>query len=245
MAIDEFLYIYNDFQESETEQFYTIYGKYSNSNNIQGLIHLRKEIEKKQILTPIDQLKIAEISARIDQLESYEQTGRYSKKAINNESLTTITNYLATIQTWTLEELRFFANTLDYVDYEEKVLYFNILLQSIDRYASFNRGKNVICTLLVNEIYELLLSMELSYAEILMQKLWIFTEEAGELFFRNFYHYYKGLLLIAKEDNQQGETMVQQAIKTLDVLGHQHLAKLLTTISEDFHTNLKNTQAND
>ncbi|MEI5989492.1 hypothetical protein A5881_000980 [Enterococcus termitis] len=80
MAIDEFLYIYNDFQESETEQFYTIYGKYSNSNNIQGLIHLRKEIEKKQILTPIDQLKIAEISARIDQLESYEQTGRYSKK---------------------------------------------------------------------------------------------------------------------------------------------------------------------
>lgn len=39
--------------------------------------------------------------------------------------------------------------------------------------------------------------------------------------------------------------MVQQAIQTLNVLGHQHLAKLLTTISEDFHTNLKKTQAND
>lgn len=236
MEVDEFLYIFNGYRASEIEQFYYEYGEKGNRNDIDGLISMRSNLKKNP--DPIQtELRIAELTARIEQLIEYEKTGTYSKKVIDTQTLTIIQEHLSKVQTWTLGELRLFANTLDYIDYERKSEYFETLLRSIDRYKYFERGRKVICTLLINEIHELVLSNELANAEYLMKKLGVFTTGVDEMFFRNCLLYYEGLILYLKGEQKSGCKKIDQAIEIFSALGYHHQAELSKTIYQEIGVN--------
>ncbi|EOL49989.1 helix-turn-helix domain-containing protein [Enterococcus caccae] len=236
MEVDEFLFIFNGYHSSEIEQFYYEYGEKGNQNDIDGLISMRTKLQKNPTSVQAE-LRIAELTARIEQLTAYEKTGIYSKKVIDKHSLMIIQEYLSKVQTWTLGELRLFANTLDYIDYERKSEYFETLLRSIDRYKNFERGRKVICTLLINEIHELVLANDLVNVERLMNKLNEFTTGVDEMFFRNYCLFYEGLLLDLKGEPKSGRKKVEQAIEIFTVLGYQHQAELSRSIYQKLSVN--------
>ena len=233
MEIDEFIYIYNEYHESNIEQFYNEYSLKGNSNDINGLHSMRASYLQLP-MTYQNQLRIAELSARIDQLTYFNKHGVLSKKAITSETLETIHKYLDNIQTWTLSELRFFANTLDFIDYERKSDYFKSILPALDRYKNFHRGHPVICTLLINEIHELIMSDELGMADLLLSKLDDFSNSIETMFYRNAHSYYTGMLLTAHGKFDSGKQYVDQAINVYHLLGYPHQAKLSIT----FHQHL-------
>ncbi|MGX7151163.1 Rgg/GadR/MutR family transcriptional regulator [Enterococcus ureasiticus] len=232
MEVDEFLYIFNGYRASEIEQFYYEYGEKGNQNDIDGLISMRTHLKKNPNNVQTE-LRIAELTARIEQLTEYEKTGIYSKKVIDTQSLMVIQEHLSKVQTWTLGELRLFANTLDYIDYERKSEYFETLLRSIDRYKYFERGRKVICTLLINEIHELVLSNDVADAEHLMKKLSAFTTGVDEMFFRNCHLYYEGVILYIKGERTSGCKKIDQAIEIFATLGYHHQAELSKTIYQE------------
>ena len=238
MEVDEFIYVFNGYHASEIEQFYYDYGEKGNQNDIDGLISMRTELKKNSndIQT---ELRIAELTARIEQLTEYKKTGVYSKKVIDKQTLMIIQEHLSNVQTWTLGELRLFANTLDYIDYERKSEYFDTLLRSIDRYKYFERGRKVICTLLINEIHELVLSNDVADAEHLMKKLRVFITGVDEMFFRNCHLYYEGLILHLKGEQKNGCKKVNQAIEIFGALDYHHQAELSRTNYQKLCVNIE------
>lgn len=233
MEIDEFLYIYNGYRESASEQFYSEYSLKGNANDIDGLKSLRNSLAHSP-MTYQTQLRLAELNARIDQLTYFNQHGELSKEAITPDSLQTIHLYLDQIQTWTLNELRFFANTLDFIDYERKSEYFKSILPALNRYQNFQRGHPIICTLLINEIHELIMGNELTDAHLFLTKLDKFSNTVETMFFRNSHLYYKGMLYIASGELDLGRPLVEQAIHLYKRLGYHHQAIL----SEAFYQHL-------
>lgn len=228
MEVDEFLYIYNGYTEPKIEQFYSEYSLKGNANDIEGLKAMRN-LYTRAPMTYQNQLWIAELNARIDQLTYFNQYGEFSKQAITAESLQTIHHYLDQIQTWTLNELRFFANTLDFIEYERKSEYFKSILPALDRYQNFQRGHPVICTLLINEIHELIMANELAMADLFLVKLDAFSNTIETMFYRNSHLYYKGMLLIASGEPDLGRPLVKEAIQLYESLGYHHQAQLADT----------------
>jgi len=225
MEIDEFLYIYHGFQESLVERFYDEYGLKGNANDIDGLIALRSTYRAFPTSYQ-NSLRLTELDARIEQLTYFNQHGVFLKEAISKETRQTIHDYLDRIETWTIGELRFFANTLDFIDYERKTEYFRSILPSLHRYKQFKRGRTVICTLLINEIHELIMTTELGMAQILLVQLDDFSQGIEAMFYRNTHHFYSGLLLIAQGNVTAGTLQVEQAIMIYETLGYPHQAAL-------------------
>lgn len=244
MELDEFMYIHHSYNESETEQFYNEYSQKGNANDLEGL----RALYAARLRLPDtyqNRLKIAELSARIDQLTYYNVHGVVSKNAISEETLRIIHHYMDNIQTWTLNELRFFANTLDFIDYERKSEYFKSILPALERYKNFQKSHRVICTLLINEIHELIMSGELDVADIFLAKLDEFSNSVEAMFFRNAHAFYTGMLLTAYGNSDLGKPYVEQAINTYYALGYPHQAKLCTSFYQQLqqsHQTKRGTQ---
>ena len=225
IELDEFLYIQHEYKESLVEQFYDEYGLKGNANDIKGLMALRETYRDFPDSYQND-LRIAELNARIEQLSYFNQYGVLSKEAVSQETRDTIHDYLDQIQTWTIGELRFFANTLDFIDYERKTEYFRSILPSLHRYKHFKRGRTVICTLLINEIHELIMGSELNMAQTLLIQLDEFSQGIESMFYRNTHLFYTGLLLIAQGERNTGKQDVEQALMIYNVLGYHHQEEL-------------------
>jgi len=234
IELDEFLYIQHEYKESLVEQFYDEYGLKGNANDVDGLITLRETYRDFPDSYQND-LRIAELDARIEQLSYFNQYGVLSKEAVSQETRDTIHDYLDRIQTWTIGELRFFANTLDFIDYERKTEYFRSILPSLHRYKHFKRGRTVICSLLINEIHELIMGSELHMAQTLLLQLDDFSEGIEAMFYRNAHLFYTGLFLIAKGDCNTGKKDVEQALMIYKVLGYHHQEELSRSFYRRLH----------
>ncbi|WP_125766839.1 helix-turn-helix domain-containing protein [Lapidilactobacillus wuchangensis] len=234
MAIDEFLFLYQGEPHSLTDWFYQEYGHYANNDDIAGLKQLRQSYQQKDPDSPFLAIRLAEIDARIDQLNYFNQHGVLTNTCINATSLTIIKNYLATIQTWTINNLRFLANTLDYIDYQEKVTYFQLLLPALDKYKDFEPGREVICTLLINAIHQSVMSLEFYGVNVLLAKLASFSEPISAMYYKNAQQFYTGLKLIYQQQIKAGTKLVNQAIATLQQLHYPHQAALYQSAYQEF-----------
>lgn len=235
MQVDEFLYLANGRRLSTIEWFYSEYGQRGNENDIAGLESLITEYERKEADPQLKKVRSAEVTARIQQLRYFERYGVFSKEGIDPAVLVIIKERLAAIQLWTIEDLAFFANTLDYIEYEEKLTYFRLLLPALDRYRDFERGRKVICTLLINAIHQMLLALELRGIELLLEKLLLFCGEGiEEMFFKSAYRFYSGLKLLYEGQTAQGQALAESTIRINQELGYAHQAKLFQTTFDTF-----------
>ncbi|MEG3017493.1 helix-turn-helix domain-containing protein, partial [Carnobacterium sp.] len=169
VPLDEFLFIYRGYSLSEKEWFSARYAEYGNSNNLTGLYSLLKEYEHRK--DSFSEIRSAEIRSRIRQLNEFNQERHYKKSAILVEDQLIIQQYLSNLESWTLHEIQLFANTLDFIDYQQKATYFKALTPSFEKYRNYDRGKQILCGFLTNVIYELIQDNELLLAEHLVNEL--------------------------------------------------------------------------
>lgn len=158
LNLDEFLYIYNNYRLPEKEEFLQRYSEASNQNDIDKLKILLHENEKG--LTLSSRLKSAQIRSRLRQLIDFNENHIYRKDNILKEDIKLITDYLYSLDSWTLQEIILFTNSLDFIDYTEKVDLFRQLLPSLEKYKNHTHGRLAICGLLTNVVHELLMDGE-------------------------------------------------------------------------------------
>lgn len=241
MEMDEFRYLLNGCQLSDEEWFYFEYGKRANFSDIRGLEALKQEYLKRAPQSPFTPIRMAELSARIEQLDYFNRYGIFTNDCISPEYLTVIKNHLDSIQNWTIDHLRFFANTLDFIHYDEKVLYFRMLFPSLDKYLNFNHGRATICVLLINGIHQSMMDLEMFGVDRLLAKLDDFCQEVTDAFYKNYYHFYSGLKLIYDGNENQGEERVMKAIRVFEDIGYNHQADLLKKMREQFLEKVSST----
>lgn len=228
MDIDEFFYIYRGYKASEHDEFINNYSEAGNNNDLEGLIKLYHELYQKK--DESSKIHLAEVRSRIRLLKQFQSTFEYEKNVILTEDIETITTYLNNLQSWTLQEMQLFTNTLDYIVYDQKDVLFKTLIKSIKKYENYDRGRDVICVMLTNMIRELIMNNEISYAEILNEDLKNISSQYQSIFFKIECKYYSGLIKIKRNDKEEGTKLAQSSIDVLHQFDQPHQAKFMESI---------------
>lgn len=227
LDMDEFLYISQDYHLNEQADYIFRYSTYSNNHDLPALYQLLHELQEQQ--GQITTVHIAEVRSRIRIIEATNRTGSYTPDAVLPEDKETIIQYLTNLQTWTLQEIQLFANTLEFIEGEQQLIFFKQLSKSLELYKDYDRGREIFCSLLVNLIRETLDEDQLDYAEVLIEQLFLLSTEYREFFHRLCAKFFNGVLLTKRGDSQ-GKQESTRVLEILHDLDHATLAKELESL---------------
>lgn len=239
MEISEFLFIHRNYQPSETQWFYEQLIKSGNNMDLAALATLKKEYQTRYADSQQQSGRLVQLDYRLEQLRYYDQRGQITEESVTPELQGKIQNLLAATQSWTMEDLRFFAATLDLVPTSDLTLFFKGLIPSIKRYREFAAGKNVLCILLINAIHKALFSKAYGIAQELLALLDDFADGLDYLAYRNFAGFYAGLLqLVGSKPGQleydQGIASAQQASMVFRQLKYPFYTQMTQDILQAF-----------
>lgn len=239
MEISEFLFIHRNYQPSETQWFYEQLIKSGNNMDLAALATLKKEYQTRYGDSQQQSGRLMQLDYRLEQLRYYGQSGQITEESVTPELQGKIQSLLAATQSWTMEDLRFFAATLDLVPTSDLTLFFQGLIPSIKRYREFAAGKNVLCILLINAIHKALFSKAYGIAQELLALLDDFADGLDYLAYRNFAEFYAGLLqLVGGKPGQleydQGIASAQQASMVFRQLKYPFYTQMTQDILQAF-----------
>lgn len=232
MDIDEFLFIDKGYLLNDYSAYIYKLSKYSNTHDLKSLYELLKKYADKTRV--IDQLRFAEIRCRIQAIENFNRTGRFDGSATIEEDRETIQNYLVEIETWTLREIQFFGNTIEFLDFEQHFPLFRNLSKSFPLYVEYNKGREIFCAMLVNVITQAIRHGYFDYAEVLIYQLHLLSSDYKEFFHRLLTKYFDNILSL-KRNSRDGQAIENCKI-ILDLLmelGHSSIVGELKALSTD------------
>lgn len=232
MDIDEFLFIDKGYLLNDYSAYIYKLSKYSNTHDLKSLYELLKKYADKTRV--IDQLRFAEIRCRIQAIENFNRTGRFDDSATIEEDRETIQNYLVEIETWTLREIQFFGNTIEFLDFEQHFPLFRNLSKSFPLYVEYDKGREIFCAMLVNVITQAIRHGYFDYAEVLIYQLQLLSSDYKEFFHRLLTKYFDNILSI-KRNSRDGQAIENCKI-ILDLLielGHSSIVGELKALSTD------------
>lgn len=227
LDMDEFIYISQDYRLNEQANYIFRYSNYSNNHDLPALYQLFHELKEQQ--GAIAAVHAAEVRSRIRIIEATNRTGSYTADVVLSEDKATIIQYLTNLQTWTLQEIQLFANTLEFIDGEKQLIFFKQLSKSLELYKNYDRGREIFCTLLVNLIRETLDENQLDYAEVLIEQLFLLSTEYKEFFHRLCAKFFSHVLQIKRGDPKE-QKECERLLALLYELDHQTLAKELESL---------------
>ena len=232
MDIDEFLFIDKGYLLNDYSAYIYKLSKYSNTHDLKSLYELLKKYADKTRV--IDQLRFAEIRCRIQAIENFNRTGRFDGSATIEEDRETIQNYLVEIETWTLREIQFFGNTIEFLDFEQHFPLFRNLSKSFPLYVEYDKGREIFCAMLVNVITQAIRHGYFDYAEVLIYQLHLLSSDYKEFFHRLLTKYFDNILSL-KRNSRDGQAIENCKI-ILDLLmelGHSSIVGELKALSTD------------
>lgn len=107
---------------NERSEYIERYAKYSNSHDLPRLNELLHELEQKDSYANI--VRKAEVRARIKIISHINETGIYDATVVDKEDRRIIIRHLSILETWTLQEIQLFTNTLELIDFETQLIFF-------------------------------------------------------------------------------------------------------------------------
>ncbi|EUJ33695.1 transcriptional activator, Rgg/GadR/MutR family,C-terminal domain-containing protein [Listeria floridensis FSL S10-1187] len=225
MEIDEFLYISDNYHLNSYSDYIYRYSKYANRHDLAALKKLLAEVLLKQ--DTIDQVRAAEVRCRIAVIEHLEQTGIYDPAVVSSKDKSLIQQRLETIESWTLQEVQLYGNTVEFMDAEHQVRFFRRLSKSLEQYLPYDRGREIFCSMLVNLISLTLRGERLDYAEVLIKQLQLISTDYKELFHRLAGKFFEGVLAIKQDKETEGRKKTRYVLDVLHEVGHSALAQEL------------------
>ena len=228
MDIDEFMFISNGYQLNEQNNYNYIYNKLANNQDIKGLKHLLEDLQVKS--GKLNGIRIAEVSSRIRLLEYFEEYGEYNTKVVLEADRHTILTYLIDVESWSLQEIQLFTNTLEFLDSEIILVFFKRVSKLMERYVKLEKGREIYCVLLINLIEYTFKRQQYDYTEVLLTQLDLLSTDYKEFFHRTVYKFFSGLLLIKRGPEQEGRDLTQKMLQIMRDLNQDSLAELYSQL---------------
>lgn len=224
MDLAEFLYIH---RPDETEWFYAGFLHWGNRTDLQALRQFKQAYLARYPHSEQQATRILQIELRLSQLAYYQASGKVLGDTVPETIKRPVTELLAAIQSWTIEDIRFASNTMDLIASEDLTLYFRTIMASLQRYRDFTPGKSIICVFLINAIHQVIFADELALATQLLASLTEFSQEETQMFYRNYAEFYAGIVQLL-QGNLAAQARADQAITRFRQLNYQHHAQLAT-----------------
>ncbi|MDT2661345.1 Rgg/GadR/MutR family transcriptional regulator [Enterococcus hulanensis] len=227
MDIDEFFYINRGYLLNPYSDY--IY-RLSNYSNFHDAAALKKMLTGYEAFDDIvNQVRCAEIRCRIRMIENIKETGKFDPAVILKEDRQTIQEYLINIETWTLQEVQLFGNTIEFLEFSTHFELFRNLSKSLTLYMEYDKGREIFCAMLINLITQSIKHDYLDYAEVLNQQLRLLSTNYKEFFHKTISFYFEKVISFkrgSRSDYQEAE----QILLTISKLGQPAIAKELNAL---------------
>ncbi|MCD2246791.1 Rgg family transcriptional regulator [Listeria marthii] len=232
LSSDEFFFMNRGFSLAEEDNFWYKFAQAANQKDLTELETLHDAIlqQKGERAT----LREAIVHSRIEINKQLLLNNKFDVSIVSDEDKAVIQTYLWKVQSWTLEEIRIFANSVDYFEEDVQIYFFQLVLKSIEKYKHYDRGKKVFSTLLTNITEELIARNQLDYATQLLEILYELSASHDCAFYRIMHNYYQGLIWMKSEQVEQGLQQSQRAVQILNELNYEPLAILYQTLLTQF-----------
>ncbi|MBC2328980.1 Rgg/GadR/MutR family transcriptional regulator [Listeria swaminathanii] len=232
LSSDEFFFMNRGFSLAEEDNFWYKFAQAANQKDLTELETLHDAIlqQKGERAT----LREAIVHSRIEINKQLLLNNKFDVSIVSDEDKAVIQTYLWKVQSWTLEEIRIFANSVDYFEEDVQIYFFQLVLKSIEKYKHYDRGKKVFSTLLTNITEELIARNQLDYATQLLEILYELSASHDCAFYRIMHNYYQGLIWMKSEQIEQGLHQSQRAVQILNELNYEPLAILYQTLLTQF-----------
>lgn len=226
MDIDEFLFIANDYQLNEKNNYNHIYQSLANKQDISGLNLLLEDLKKKT--GKLNNIRIAEVRSRIRILTHFKKFGTYHAGVVLECDRQVIASYLVDVESWTLHEILLFANTLDFLEDELIFIFFKRVSNLLEYYVLLENGREIYCTLLINLLEYTFKKEQYQYTEVLLAQLDLLSTDYREFFHRTVYKFFEGLLLMKRGEEEKGRKIAERMLETMRYLDQEPLAKMFS-----------------
>lgn len=80
------------------------------------------ELEQKESYA--NTVRKAEVRSRIKTISHINETGIYDAAVVDQEDSGIIIQHLSNLETWTLQEIQLYTNTLELIDFETQLIFF-------------------------------------------------------------------------------------------------------------------------
>ncbi|MFQ7236018.1 MAG: Rgg/GadR/MutR family transcriptional regulator [Enterococcus hulanensis] len=227
MDIDEFFYINRGYLLNPYSDYIYRLSNYSNFHDAAALKKMLTEYEAFDDI--VNQVRCAEIRCRIRMIENIKETGKFDPAVILKEDRQTIQEYLINIETWTLQEVQLFGNTIEFLEFSTHFELFRNLSKSLTLYMEYDKGREIFCAMLINLITQSIKHDYLDYAEVLNQQLRLLSTNYKEFFHKTISFYFEKVISFKRgsgSDYQEAE----QILLTISKLGQPAIAKELNAL---------------
>lgn len=232
MDLNEFIFILN-YSSEQTKTFWERFEIASNNHDLKNLEELHKvysDSEKK-----IDIALTAMISARYSIIKNFKSSKNINNDQVAKEDIDAIVGYLESIQTWTLEEIQLYSNTMGYFPYDQQVIFFNNSLKKIDMYQYYPLGSIVYSKLLINSCGNFISVGDFINARKSINHLRELTKGLDGVMFNLYYIFFHNLILYCTKEQILSERNILNILNTFSELGFPYLGEQCF----DFYTQIK------
>jgi Rgg/GadR/MutR family transcriptional activator len=197
VSFDEFIFIHNNYQESEDKQFWTYISNLYHSGNIDELNQIKKQIQTDSNNKEHFFL-VAVISRFISRLDED------INEASNND---VIIERLMEIENWTSHEVKIFTTLMDVFPIKPVLILVNHLLKKKNIYTTSQGYNSPYNKMLINAIFLCLDENYLEEAETYLYEMKN-SLEIRDFYSRSIYIYLEGIFIFLKGGLEEGSQKV-------------------------------------
>lgn len=232
LSYEEFIYIKQNYRASY-EHF--LYGKIANAANNQDSDYLR---EIYRLLdgskNEADRHHAAFTLIAMKQKHLLPHDNQKNEELAVEKASEIITEYLLKVDTWYLEEINLFINTIAIFNYDLMLLLLKKSLNILQKYQEMKEFPTLICALLTNSLSIILDQKDWYNFKCYLQELSHFSEGFDTLFFKIIYKFYDGIYEMHSTHCATGEEKAQTAIFILKELEQTTYATAFSVYLDKF-----------
>lgn len=229
MDIDEFLFINKGYLLNEYSDYIYNMSNYSNSHDVDSLKRMLQTLSQNN--DKMSHVHFAEIRCRIRAIEKFNRTGIFDGTETLEVDRNTIQSYLVNIESWTLREIQFFGNTIEFLDFNAHFPLFKNISKSLSLYMEYDKGREIFCSMLINLISQSIRMSYYDYAEVLTYQLKILSADYKNFIHRIITSYFENLLLVKKHNqSDHASKSCEEVLAILDSYGHSSIANELRSL---------------
>lgn len=228
LDLEEFLFIYNHYSLNTYSDYIYKLSKFSNAHDEEHLKTLLTSLSNQS--DSISQIHCAEIRCRITMIQQIKAKGSFSLSDFSIADQSLIQNHLLNIETWTLQEIQLFGNTIEFLPFDKHFPLFKRLSKSLNQYIAYDKGREIFCSMLINLISQAIKHDYLDYAKVLNQDLLVLSNDYKEFFHHTVATYFKCVLSFKQTNEMNKVDEANELLYFISKLGQPSLATELTLL---------------
>lgn len=218
--LGEFFFIFN-YDNKKTKTRWEKFELASNNNDLIVLQQLYEEASLSQ--KSIDCVFKAMVSSRYRVMAHFKATGSVDNSQASPNDIQIIADYLEGIQTWTLQEIQLYSNTMGFFKPEQQVIFFNNTLKKIDMYRLYHPGEVIYAKFFINSCGNFITQGNFNYARKALKQLQPLTLGLQNSVFKLYHSFFEQIILFCTIEKEASKAAIDKTLATFDLIGFPYL----------------------